>query len=55
MKFSQQNGVYAFSSLGFRNHVATDAKISSFRSYDPIGLYSKIQRSHRHFCADLFS
>jgi len=37
------NGVYAFASLGFRNHVATDAKISSFSSYDPVGLYCRAQ------------
>lgn len=33
------DGVYAFPALGFRNHVGTDAKISSFRTFNPKSLH----------------
>jgi hypothetical protein len=34
------DGVYAFSSLGHRDHVATDSKITSFSMFDPVTLPS---------------
>jgi hypothetical protein len=48
------NGVYAFSSLGFRNHVATDAKFSSFKTYDPVGLYSRTQSGPTYYQQPVF-
>jgi hypothetical protein len=44
LAYPVQNGVYAFPELGFRNHVATDAKVSSYGSYDPVGLFARAQR-----------
>ena len=37
------SGVFGIPEFGFRNHVAIDAKISSFASFDPIGLFASVQ------------
>ena len=39
-----QSGVYSIPGSGFTDLVSIDDKISSFKSYDPVGLFSRIQR-----------
>eukprot|EP00042_Codosiga_hollandica_P042942 m.401136 g.401136 ORF g.401136 m.401136 type:complete len:559 (+) comp56440_c0_seq2:369-2045(+) len=48
------DGVYVFSEFGFRNHAAVDAKISSFSTFDPKGLYARAQSGPTYYQQPVF-